>query len=175
LGQSVFVIDQYNAFYTVKNHFVDSFKPFNVFARSLANALIVVAVSSSFQSVSKEVFTDGSESIYLENSQIPTLSDQELDEMWRFVFQEKLKASFQKEKVFSYTGRLPREIMKFARIHEASKPIEFGAMTQKYLQDSTNYYYKRLKKMNIDELDQYESVAIAKVVTSKIYEISAPQ
>jgi hypothetical protein len=173
------VIDQYNSFYRVENDFVDCFKPFNLFAESLRRAIIVVAVSSSFESVSKRVFTDGSEFVYLEQSHIPGLTDQELDEIWRFVFQDKLKALFQKEKVFSYTGSLPREIIKFAQIYNSSKPIEFGPLTLKYLRDSTKYYYKRLEVFKMETrteaMEQLDSTAIARVVTSKIGEISAPE
>jgi len=134
--------------------------------------MIITAVSSSFESVSKNVFTDGSEHYYLKESQIPTLSDEELRIISKFVFEDILKIQFEKENVFSYTGRLPREIVKFADIYQSLKPIEFGKMTQKYLESSTNYYYKRLKNLT---MDQQSSAAVEKVVTSKISGISAPQ
>lgn len=134
--------------------------------------MIITAVSSSFESVSKNVFTDGSEFDYLKESQIPTLTDEELNLVWKFVFQDNLKIPYEKEKVFSYTGRLPREIVKFAKLYQSLKPIHYDKMSQEYLKSSTDYYYKRLKKLSID---QQTSSAVGKVITSKLDGISAPQ
>jgi len=68
----------------------------------------------------------------------------EVDSIWNYVFVNKLSIKFDKNKVLSFTGNLPREITLFASL--IGSEIDFRFVLNKYLSSSVEYYLKRIEK-----------------------------
>jgi len=60
------------------------------------------------------VFTDATEHAFKRYGVLQELSLKEVNAMWDFIYIKKLKTTFDKQRILSFTGKLPREIVLFA-------------------------------------------------------------